>query len=76
MPKVKIEKIIKVNREKIFNLVTDFENLPQRFPQFFKSVKVISRERNTVTTEDLAAMLKAPKSVFNLYLTENKQSNV
>jgi ribosome-associated toxin RatA of RatAB toxin-antitoxin module len=56
MPKVKVEKIIKVNREKIFNLVTDFENLPHRFPQFFKSVKVVSREGNTVTTEDLAVM--------------------
>jgi ribosome-associated toxin RatA of RatAB toxin-antitoxin module len=56
MPKVKVEKIIKANREKIFNLVTDFENLSQRFPQFFKSVKVISREGNTVTTEDLAVM--------------------
>ncbi len=56
MPKVKVEKIIKANREKVFNLVTDFENLPTKFPQFFKSVKVISREGNTVTTEDNAVM--------------------
>ncbi|HXX05695.1 MAG TPA: SRPBCC family protein [Candidatus Bathyarchaeia archaeon] len=56
MPKVKVEKIIKANREKIFNLVTDFENLPQRFPQFFKSVKVVSREGNVITTEDHAVM--------------------
>ncbi len=56
MPKVKVEKIIKTNREKIFNMVTDFENLPVKFPQFFKSVKVISREGNTITTEDLAVM--------------------
>ena len=56
MPKVKVEKIIKANKEKIFDVVTDFENLPQRFPQFFKSVKVISREGNTVTTEDNAMM--------------------
>lgn len=56
MPKVKIEKIIKANREKVFNLVTDFENLPNRFPQFFKSVKVLSREGNVVTTEDHAVM--------------------
>ncbi len=56
MPKVKVEKIIRANREKIFNIVTDFENLPNRFPQFFKSVKVVSREGNTITTEDLAVM--------------------
>jgi ribosome-associated toxin RatA of RatAB toxin-antitoxin module len=56
MPKVRVEKIIKANREKIFNLVTDFENLPNRFPHFFKSVKVVSREGNTITTEDHAVM--------------------
>lgn len=56
MPKVKVEKIVKADRDKIFSMVTDFENLPNKFPQFFKSVKVVSREGNTVTTEDLAVM--------------------
>jgi hypothetical protein len=37
-------------------MVTDFESLPNKFPQFFKSVKIISREGNTVTTEDHAVM--------------------
>jgi len=52
MPKVKVERTIKANPEKIFNMVTDFENLSNKFPQFFKSVKVVSREGNTITTED------------------------
>lgn len=52
MPKVKVERIIKADREKVFNLVTDFENLSAKFPQFFKSVKVVSKEGNTVMTED------------------------
>ena len=56
MPKIKVEKTIKADREKIFNMVTDFESLPNKFPQFFKSVKIISREGNTVTTEDHAVM--------------------
>jgi len=56
VPKIKLEKIIKANREKIFNIVTDFENLPNRFPQFFKSVKIISKEGNVITTEDHAVM--------------------
>src|SRR5574337_35762 len=56
MPKVRVEKIIKADRERVFNMVTDFENLPKRFPQFFKSVKILSREGNTVTTEDQAVM--------------------
>ena len=56
MPKIKVEKTIKADREKVFKLVTDFENLPKNFPQFFKSIKVISREGNIVTTEDDAMM--------------------
>lgn len=56
MPKIKVEKTIKADREKIFKMVTDFENLPNKFPQFFKSVKVTSRDGNTVTTEDHAVM--------------------
>ncbi|MEO9277588.1 MAG: SRPBCC family protein [Nitrososphaera sp.] len=57
MPKVKVERVIKADREKIFDLVTDFEHLPTRFPQFFKSVKVISKEGNTVTTEDYSVIV-------------------
>lgn len=56
MPKIKVERTIKADRQKIFNMVTDFENLPNSFPQFFKSIKVISREGNIVTTEDHAVM--------------------
>lgn len=56
MPKVKVEKTIRADREKIFNLVTDFENLPSRFPQFFKSIKILSRDGDIVTTEDYAMM--------------------
>ena len=56
MPKIKVEKIIKANREKIFQTVTDFESLPNRFPQFFKSIKIMSRDGNTITTEDHAIM--------------------
>lgn len=56
MPKIKVEKTIKADREKVFNMVTDFENLPGKFPQYFKSVKVISREGNVITTEDHAVM--------------------
>ncbi len=56
MPKIKVEKTINADREKIFNMVTDFESLPNKFPQFFKSVKIISREGNTITTEDHAVM--------------------
>ncbi len=56
MPKVKVEKIVNADREKIFNLVTDFENLPSKFPQFFKSMKILGRDGNTVVIEEHAQL--------------------
>lgn len=44
MPKVKVGKIIKAERGRVFSTITDFENLPSKLPEFFKSVKVVSKD--------------------------------
>ena len=36
--------------------MTDFENLPSKLPQIFKSVKIISREGNSIVTEEFVKM--------------------
>ena len=56
MPKVKVEKIIKAKKDKVFSFMTDFENLPSKLPQIFKSVKVISQEDNSIITEEFVKM--------------------
>ena len=56
MPKVKVERIIKAKKDKVFSILTDFENLPSNLPQIFKSVKVISREGNSLITEEFVKM--------------------
>ena len=56
MPKVKVEKIIKAKKDKVFFIMTDFENLPTKLPQIFKSVKVISEEDNSIITEEFVKM--------------------
>jgi len=56
MPKVKVEKIIKADKDKVFFAITDFENLPSKLPQIFKSIKIISRKDNSVITEELVRM--------------------
>lgn len=56
MPKVKVEKIIKADRAKVFNIITDFENLPRILPEFFKSVKVVSKEENIIIIEESSKM--------------------
>jgi ribosome-associated toxin RatA of RatAB toxin-antitoxin module len=52
MPKVKVEKIIKAKKDKVFSIMTDFENLPSKLPKIFKSVKIISQEGNYMITEE------------------------
>ena len=56
MPKVKVEKIIKADKDKVFFTITDFENLPSKLPQIFKSIKIISRKDNSVITEEFVRM--------------------
>ena len=56
MPKVKVEKIIKANREKVYKTITDFENLPTIMPQFFKSIKIVSKENNSIVIEESVKM--------------------
>ena len=56
MPKVKVEIIIKAEKDKVFSAITDFENLPSKLPHIFKSVKIISREGNSIITEELVKM--------------------
>ena len=56
VPKVKVEKIIKAEKDKVFSTMTDFENLPTILPQIFKSVKIISREGNSLVTNEFVKM--------------------
>ena len=56
MPKVRVEKIIKAEKDRVFSIITDFENLPSKLPQIFKSIKIISRDDNSITTEESVRM--------------------
>ena len=56
VPKVRVEKIIKAEKDKVFSTMTDFESLPSKLPQIFKSVKIISREGNSLVTEEFVKM--------------------
>ena len=51
MPKINHSVEVFVPRDELFKVSTDFENLPSVL-QNFKSVKILSRENNTIVTED------------------------
>lgn len=53
---MKVTKIIKAERSKVFNTITDFENLPSSLPEFFNSIKIVSKEGNVTIIEESIKM--------------------
>lgn len=53
---MKVTKIIKAERSKVFNTITDFENLPNSLPEFFNSIKIVSKEGNVTIIEESIKM--------------------
>jgi ribosome-associated toxin RatA of RatAB toxin-antitoxin module len=52
MVRVEKSKTVNAPQEKIFALITDFENLPSRYPNRYRKVKIIEKSGNTVTAEE------------------------
>lgn len=52
MVRIETSKTVQASQDKIFSLITDFENLPSRFPNRYRSLKVIERSENSVTVEE------------------------
>ena len=52
MVRVQTSKTVHASQDKIFSIISDFENLPSRFPNRYRSLKVIERSENSVTVEE------------------------
>ena len=52
MVRVETSKTVHASQDKIYSLITDFEKLPSRFPNRYRSLKVIERLENSVTVEE------------------------
>ena len=48
MPKIKIEKIIKADRNKVYDIITNYENFEKNFPKYFPTIRIRS-ERDGVS---------------------------
>ena len=48
MSKIKIEKIIKADRNKVYDITTNYENFEKNFPKYFPSIRIRS-ERDGVS---------------------------
>ena len=52
MPKIKIEKIIKADRNKVYDITTNYKNFEKNFPKYFPSVRIRSERDNVAVIEE------------------------
>ncbi|MGI0004153.1 MAG: type II toxin-antitoxin system RatA family toxin [Candidatus Nitrosotenuis sp.] len=52
MPKIHLEKLIKAERQAVFDVVTNYENFEKLLPQYFPSVRVRSVRENVAVVEE------------------------
>ena len=52
MVRVQMSKTVDAPQDRIFSIVTDFESLPSRFPDRYKSLRVLERSDNVVKVEE------------------------
>ena len=45
MPKFQFRKIVDIERDKIFQISTDYENFTKVLPAYFKELKIIEKKR-------------------------------
>jgi len=52
LPKINFEKIVHADRNKVFDLVTDYEKLEKILPEHFISINIKSARDNVVVIEE------------------------
>lgn len=52
MPRILIEKIIKAERQHVFDIVANYENFEKILPKYFPSIRVRSVRENTAVVEE------------------------
>ena len=57
MPKVNYEKIIRAQRNKVFDIATDYESFQKTLPQYFPSIRIRSNRDNVTVVEEHIRLL-------------------
>jgi len=52
LPKIHLEKLIKAERQAVFDIVANYENFEKLLPQYFPSVRVLSVRENVAVVEE------------------------
>ena len=76
MPKFKFVKTVDADRDKIFKVITDFENLAKIFPKYFKSLKIISKSGNVTKLQEDLEFLGKKLSVTVDHIVEEPAKHI
>ena len=76
MPKFKFVKTVDADRDKIFKVITDFENLAKIFPKYFKSLKIISKSGNVTKLQEDLEFLGKKLSVTVDHIVEEPDKHI
>ena len=52
MPKISFEKIVKADRNRVFDIAANYEEFEKTLPQYFPSIRVRSRRDNVAVVEE------------------------
>ena len=52
LPTIHFEKFVKADRSKVFDLMTNYEQVQKRFPDYFPSIRILSTRGNVAIIEE------------------------
>ena len=52
MPKFRLERFVRIPRQKIFDICKDYENYQQLLPEFFPSIRILSTRNDVSVVEE------------------------
>lgn len=52
MPNFQLEKITDIQRDKLFRIITDFENFPKVLPDYFKDIQILNAKGNEYNIQE------------------------
>ena len=70
MPKFQFTKIVDVQRDKIFQISTDYENFTKVLPAYFKELKIIEKKENTTIIQEKIEFLGRTVDVLTEHTVE------
>jgi len=70
MPKFQFRKIVDIERDKIFQISTDYENFTKVLPAYFKELKIVEKKENTTIIQEKIEFLGRTVDVLTEHVVD------